>query len=876
MEEQYQVPEENQLTEAEMLKQRNVANNANNVRNLADVARRAPNPYARAAGTAVKAADKLTGGRSSQALGKTLNKVNKFAPGGLLANKTMNKINQNGTSNRISNALSKKKSSMPFASKSNMKGNAVAPGKENSFLDRREVEDQTTDGGEVNLKFTAKFLKIAIPTLASVITLVIFVGIFMIPSMAVESLFGIGSADEVPNSKMEDKLSNVKEDDLKETDSEVQTFDYDLFIEDETTKFRNSKLKKISKIREYNEADIDELEDYYPYISSYIDDEGNNMNTVYTFFFKLRYIYLYYNNRHKVELDMPLLMSTLTVQEKDMNIVFKQNIEGYGYSKVEKREDYFNGTYENTYNYKSTFEFSYNYKSSQDNSKYDIEVLAQNMVSQIPYNAEDEANTCTKETAKDGMCDKYKIDYEKYDKFLETFLAEKYSINDESQVMSLIVQIYDVKEQYEDLVGDYNESIIYSASNSSFWWPIGSAETEEIDGVLYAKGQPQVKKITSYFRGNEKFRTSPHTGIDIGNGGNGPGVINIIAVKPGTVIYATDNHKDDGFVGNTAGYANYIKIQHSDGTYTLYAHLAHNSATVKVGEVVDQGQVIAKMGNSGNSSGTHLHFEVRLGAGSMSDCVNPLEYVDPENPRPMSYGSGNNFSLTTTTLSKEEFVAKMNDYYKRSINKDFSEDFYKNFVLNAEEIYDVSLANNVNPELVVVTAGTEQNWGLDPACQYTNNYWGIGIANGKGCNSGGKYSSLSEGIIAYANVLKSYSEFGKHAQTITNRYNERLSAGCDSGGYGLPGTLEGMQSLYSWIGDYRYNPGNWGLGGCEYLNLIYGESYCSSVPACPEEVYIDNTDNCPVESKTTVCEQSDYTALQIKDKVQKRYDIFGL
>ena len=79
-----------------------------------------------------------------------------------------------------------------------------------------------------------------------------------------------------------------------------------------------------------------------------------------------------------------------------------------------------------------------------------------------------------------------------------------------------------------------------------------------------------------------------------------------------------------------------------------------------------------------------------------------------------------------------------------------------------------------------------------------------------------------------------------------------------------------MQSVYSWIGNYRYNPGDWGLGGCVYLNIIYGSGYCSSVPTCPGK------SNCPAASKTTTCEQNDYTAWQLKEKVKLRQEIFGV
>ena len=74
------------------------------------------------------------------------------------------------------------------------------------------------------------------------------------------------------------------------------------------------------------------------------------------------------------------------------------------------------------------------------------------------------------------------------------------------------------------------------------------------------------------------------------------------AAAKGEVIVS----KSSGWNG---GYGQYIVIKHSNGTQTLYAHLSSNS--VGVGEVVGQGQVIGAMGNSGRSTGSHLHFEVR-------------------------------------------------------------------------------------------------------------------------------------------------------------------------------------------------------------------------------------------------------------------------
>lgn len=85
-------------------KERADQNNANNVKNAADVAIASKNPYAMAAGAAVKAADKITGGKASQAIGKSITKANKMTPGGKQIQKGLNKLNESGASDAIGTA----------------------------------------------------------------------------------------------------------------------------------------------------------------------------------------------------------------------------------------------------------------------------------------------------------------------------------------------------------------------------------------------------------------------------------------------------------------------------------------------------------------------------------------------------------------------------------------------------------------------------------------------------------------------------------------------------------------------------------------------------------------------------------------------------
>ena len=85
-----------------------------------------------------------------------------------------------------------------------------------------------------------------------------------------------------------------------------------------------------------------------------------------------------------------------------------------------------------------------------------------------------------------------------------------------------------------------------------------------------------------------------------------------MAADGGTVIFA-------GY--NSGGYGNLVKIDHGNGYVTCYAH--NNSLCVSVGDKVYKGQVIAKMGSTGRSTGTHCHFEIQKNG----TAVNPMNYL---------------------------------------------------------------------------------------------------------------------------------------------------------------------------------------------------------------------------------------------------------
>ena len=134
--------------------------------------------------------------------------------------------------------------------------------------------------------------------------------------------------------------------------------------------------------------------------------------------------------------------------------------------------------------------------------------------------------------------------------------------------------------------------------------------TPVVTGKFVWPTEAAYSKVSSYFG----WRTSPLTGKpEFHNGIDIPAAYGsaIYAADGGTVIISEKHYS----------YGNYIVIDHGDGLSTLYAHNTKN--LVGVGDVVEKGQQIATCGSSGDSTGNHCHFSVRIDGSP----VNPMEYL---------------------------------------------------------------------------------------------------------------------------------------------------------------------------------------------------------------------------------------------------------
>lgn len=435
--------QENTLSNAEMQRMRNVAHNTNNVRLAADVASKIDHPYAKAAGTAVKVADKLTDGKASEKLGKALDTYMKTQGlKGKMMQSALNKMSESGTSSRIA-AAANKKNGAPLGSK---KGLSNGNNASDSLFNMGETGDQA-DGGSVSFSFSSKIIKYGVIFGVAALFLLIPICLFTSASNIYIKAIGLGSADAVSFEDAESKINKKQEDteDLEEGVTE-DDLSFDIFIEDtvsfKTKKLENSNLIKIASTkylrRKYTEADLLNLEDFYPAVTDLSKNYDENM--VYDFFFKMYNLYTTYKDTYNVHLDLPLLMSTLMLQSEDMYVIFSSNLGKADRAKTARKKPI------------KEFDYYYDwaaakYKITKDNSEHDMELIAQNMVSkQVKEICKDSSGKVIKEAIlKDNQigtqslfCEEgqtyetedlgFVIDNKKYKEFLKQFLEKKYFI----------------------------------------------------------------------------------------------------------------------------------------------------------------------------------------------------------------------------------------------------------------------------------------------------------------------------------------------------------------------------------------------------------------------------------------------------------------
>lgn len=183
-------------------------------------------------------------------------------------------------------------------------------------------------------------------------------------------------------------------------------------------------------------------------------------------------------------------------------------------------------------------------------------------------------------------------------------LQESYTATLTEEEKNLQAQIDQYKAEQAEIEKQIQAAIQWSGAfaiqftGGVMLWPIGTEGTYITSG--YGSRLHPIQGVYRY-----------HDGIDIGNAGFGAPVI---SAADGVVTYA----------GNMGGYGNCVMVNHGNGIVTLYAH--GQDITTTLGTVVKQGDIIMTVGSTGNSTGPHLHFEVRKNGVA----VDPIPYLKGE------------------------------------------------------------------------------------------------------------------------------------------------------------------------------------------------------------------------------------------------------
>ncbi|MDO5026459.1 MAG: peptidoglycan DD-metalloendopeptidase family protein [Tissierellia bacterium] len=152
-------------------------------------------------------------------------------------------------------------------------------------------------------------------------------------------------------------------------------------------------------------------------------------------------------------------------------------------------------------------------------------------------------------------------------------------------------ELEQLKDAQENQNNANNQGPYVPSTGSGYAWPTAASYITSTYGWRYLFGGPDF-----------------HTGLDVA----GPLGTDIYASKSGVVTFSGWNYY---------GYGNLVILSHPDGTETYYAHLT--SSYVSAGQSVSRGETIAAMGTTGRSTGSHLHFEIRIDG----QPVDPLPYL---------------------------------------------------------------------------------------------------------------------------------------------------------------------------------------------------------------------------------------------------------
>jgi murein DD-endopeptidase MepM/ murein hydrolase activator NlpD len=142
--------------------------------------------------------------------------------------------------------------------------------------------------------------------------------------------------------------------------------------------------------------------------------------------------------------------------------------------------------------------------------------------------------------------------------------------------------------------------------NSHISWTKGAVDAQIDLDFIYALPFHKSHKVSQGFNGNTSHKGTSKYAVDFAM----PVGTAVYAARGGKVVEVVQRHDQHGMSLKMRQFANYVIIEHEDKTLGRYFHLKHKGVKVKLGQVVKKGELIALSGNTGRTSGAHLHFVV--------------------------------------------------------------------------------------------------------------------------------------------------------------------------------------------------------------------------------------------------------------------------
>ena len=195
----------------------------------------------------------------------------------------------------------------------------------------------------------------------------------------------------------------------------------------------------------------------------------------------------------------------------------------------------------------------------------------------------------------------------------------------------------------------------------------------------------------------------------------------VVALDDGEVVNACNNVEGTTTeTTTTLSMGNYVILQHANGWRTRYEHMKKGSVTVKKGDKVKKGDVLGFMGDTGNSQGRHLHFDVSNNKKQdNSKLFNNRYYVDPkpflQGKRSVT-GSASKTAETSEKTGKYEAITNVN--VRKGAGTEFARVMFKDMTANAQE--QIAKLDKSKPDffpcgVVFTVSKVDNGWGKCPS-----------------------------------------------------------------------------------------------------------------------------------------------------------------